>query len=68
MNTDLAIAKKISLKPIEEIARTAGIPRQYLELYGDAKAKVKLDIFRELESRPDGKLILVSAITPTPAG
>jgi len=68
MNTDLAIAKQIPLKPIEEIARAAGIPRQYLELYGDAKAKVKLDFFRELESRPDGKLILVSAITPTPAG
>lgn len=56
------------LLPIDEIAKKAGIPTQYLDLYGRYKAKVNLDILQELQNRPDGKLILVSAMTPTPAG
>ncbi len=65
---DLQIAKDAKIKPIEEIAKNAGIPLPYLEAYGKYKAKVNLNIFKELEKNEDGKLILVSAITPTPAG
>ncbi len=65
---DLEIAKSIKLKPIEEIAKKAGIDKRYLEKYGDYKAKISLRIFEELKNQKDGKLILVSAITPTPAG
>ncbi len=68
MPSDLEIARQTKLLPIEEIAAKAGIPRSYLELYGRYKAKIDLKIFRELEKRPEGKLIIVSAITPTPAG
>ncbi len=65
---DLEIAKSVKLKPIEKIARKAGIDESYIEKYGDYKAKISLRIFEELKDKKDGKLILVSAITPTPAG
>jgi formate--tetrahydrofolate ligase len=68
MNKDQEIAHRITLKPIEEIADSAGIPRHHLELYGRSKAKINLDILNGLDTKNDGKLILVSAITPTPAG
>ena len=68
MATDLEIAKRVALKEVEEIARDAGIPREYIEPYGRYKGKVSLDLFDKLEKKPDGKLILVTAITPTPAG
>ena len=68
MATDLEIAKRVALKEVEEIARDAGIPREYIEPYGRYKGKVSLDLFEKLEKKPDGKLILVTAITPTPAG
>lgn len=68
MLSDIEIAQACSMKPIQEIAARAGIPGEYLELYGNYKAKVNLGIFGALHSRPLGKLIYVTAITPTPAG
>ena len=56
------------MQPITEIASTAGIDEKYLELYGRYKAKVDLPLLRDMADKPDGKLILVTAITPTPAG
>ena len=68
MSSDLEIARRIRLAPIEQIAETAGIPVNCLERYGKYKAKIDLSVFRDLEKKEDGKLIIVSAITPTPAG
>ena len=65
---DVEISNKALIKPIEEIAKESGIDEEFLELYGKYKAKVNLDIFDKLKNRKEGKLILVSAITPTPAG
>jgi formate--tetrahydrofolate ligase len=66
--SDLAIAQAAKMQPIAEIARQAGVLDEELELYGRYKAKVSLDIFKRLESRPNGKYIDVTAITPTPLG
>ena len=66
--TDIEIAHKCALKNISEIAEAAGIDEAYVEPYGRHKAKVSLDLLREKAAAPDGKLILVTAITPTPAG
>lgn len=68
MKTDVQIAQESKMKPIEEIAKQLGLSREDLELYGDYKAKVSLDVLKEREDQPDGKLILVTAINPTPAG
>ncbi len=65
--TDIEIAQACKMKPITEIAKTAGIDEQYLEQYGRYKAKVDRALLEE-SKRPNGKLILVTAITPTPAG
>ncbi len=67
MLTDIEIAQECQMRPIDEIAATAHVPEKYLEHYGRYKAKIDLALLRESE-RPDGKLILVTAITPTPAG
>ncbi len=67
MMTDIEIAQSVEMKPITEIADAAGIERKYLEQYGNYKAKVDLSILKENENQ-DGKLVLVTAITPTPAG
>ena len=67
IKTDIEIAQSCVMKPIAEIAATAGVDGQYLELYGNYKAKVDYRLLRE-SKRPDGKLILVTAINPTPAG
>ena len=66
--SDIEIAQACRLRKITEIARLAGIEDQYLEQYGNYKAKVDPGLLKELADRPDGKLILVTAITPTPAG
>ena len=66
--TDIEIAQACKMRPIGEIAERAGIPDERLEQYGKYKAKVDLGLLRELDTRPDGKLVLVTAITPTPAG
>ena len=66
--SDIEIAQSIPLHPIEQIAQSLGVDREHLELYGNYKAKINYTIFDRLEDKPDGKLILVTAITPTPAG
>ncbi|MCA3276312.1 MAG: formate--tetrahydrofolate ligase [Roseomonas sp.] len=68
MATDLDIARAATLKPIAEIAARAGIPADALEPYGKYKAKVGLDFIRAQADKPDGALVLVTGINPTPAG
>jgi len=68
MLTDLQIAQMAKIKDIREIAESAGIDEQYLELYGNYKAKVSLEILEKIEKNPVGKYIDVTAITPTPLG
>jgi formate--tetrahydrofolate ligase len=69
MLSDIEIAQQGKMKRISEIARDRlGIPDEFLEPYGHYKAKLSLDYIDTLKSRPDGKLILVTAISPTPAG
>ena len=65
--SDIEIAQSCTPKPITEIARTASVDEKYLELYGNVKAKVDYALLREVQ-KPDGKLVLVTAINPTPAG
>ncbi|MBQ5972985.1 MAG: formate--tetrahydrofolate ligase, partial [Oscillospiraceae bacterium] len=65
--TDIEIAQECSMLPITEIARRAHVDEAYLEQYGKYKAKVDPALLKDAD-RPDGKLILVTAITPTPAG
>ncbi|WP_455580681.1 formate--tetrahydrofolate ligase [Dysosmobacter sp.] len=65
--SDIEIAQSCTPKPILEIAKTAGVDEKYLELYGNTKAKVDYRLLREVQ-RPEGKLVLVTAINPTPAG
>ena len=66
MMTDIEIAQSTPMKHILEIAQAAGIDEKYVELYGRYKAKLDLNLLRDTD-KPDGKLILVTAITPTPA-
>src|SRR3954449_11310531 len=67
--SDIAIAQAAKKRPIMDIARERlGIPAENLDPYGHYKAKVSMDYVKSLQNRPNGKLILVSAITPTPAG
>ncbi len=66
--SDIEIARAASLKPIGEIAAGLGIPAESLLPYGHDKAKISLDFIEGLKERPDGRLILVTAMTPTPAG
>jgi len=68
MISDSSIARKIRLKNIEDIAKDIGIPKKYVEPWGQYKAKINLRFFNSVESRNDGKYIVVSAITPTPLG
>ena len=68
MKTDVEIAQEAVMQPITEIAKHLEIPEDDLELYGKYKAKISLDYWNTLKNRPNGKLILVTAINPTPAG
>ena len=68
MMTDIEIAQQCRMHPIADIAATAGIDESYLEQYGRYKAKIDLQLLKDRAERPDGKLILVTAINPTPAG
>lgn len=68
MLTDIEIAKQADIKPISDIAEKLGISADELEFYGKYKAKLPLSLLKKYESREDGKLILVTAINPTPAG
>ena len=65
--TDIEIAQSCKMQPITDIAKVAGVDEEYLELYGKYKAKVDYKLLKDVQ-RPDGKLILVTAINPTPAG
>lgn len=68
MLTDIEIAKKAHPKPIVEIAASLGIPENALEPYGHTKAKISEEFLRESQKKPNGKLVLVTAINPTPMG
>jgi formate--tetrahydrofolate ligase len=68
VSSDIAIAQSATLKPIGEIAAKLGIPASSLEHYGHYKAKIGLDFIDSLKDKPNGKLILVTALSPTPAG
>lgn len=68
MLTDIEIAKQADIKPISDIAEKLGISADELEFYGKYKAKLPLSLLKKYENKDDGKLILVTAINPTPAG
>ena len=68
MLSDIEIAQQVEMLPITEVAEKLGIDRDDLELYGKYKAKLSYDLIRKVEERKPGKLVLVTAITPTPAG
>lgn len=68
MLTDIEIAKQADIKPISDIAEKLGISADELEFYGKYKAKLPLSLLKKYETKEDGKLILVTAINPTPAG
>ena len=68
VKSDIEIAQSVAPRYIGDIAESLGLTRQDIELYGDYKAKIRLSALKRLEDKPDGKLVLVTAITPTPAG
>ncbi|MGZ5714852.1 MAG: formate--tetrahydrofolate ligase, partial [Caldimonas sp.] len=68
MSHDLAIARASRLRPITEVAQAAGIPIDALDFHGKHIAKLERDYLLSLQGRPDGKLVLVTGINPTPAG
>ncbi|MCK5090062.1 MAG: formate--tetrahydrofolate ligase, partial [Hyphomicrobiaceae bacterium] len=68
VKSDIEIARAATMKPITEVAAKATIPAEALVLFGTTKAKVSFDYINSLKDRKDGKLILVTAISPTPAG
>ena len=68
MLSDIEIAQKNVMEPISKIADKVGILPEELEQYGHYKGKISLDVLKRLENKPNGKLVLVTAITPTPAG
>lgn len=68
IKSDIEIAHEAKIEPIKNIAASIGIGDNYLELYGNYKAKINYNILKDKQSAPNGKLVLVSAISPTPAG
>ena len=68
MKSDIEIAEEAVLEPIKNVAASLGIEEDDLELYGKYKAKLSEEFIRKISDRPNGKLILVTAINPTPAG
>lgn len=68
MLSDIEIAQRAHMLPITEVAAKLGIGEEDIELYGRYKAKLSMDLIKRVQDKPDGKLILVTAITPTPAG
>lgn len=66
--SDIEIARAATTESIQDIGEKLGIPEEFLQPYGHTKAKISYDFIKSLESRPDGKLVLVTAISPTPAG
>lgn len=68
MKTDLQIAQECTMEPITVIAAKAGIPEEFVECYGRYKAKISDKYYNQIKNNPSGKLILVTAVNPTPAG
>ncbi len=68
MKTDIQIAQEAAMAPIRDVAQAYGIAEDDLELYGKYKAKLTDELWEQVKDRPDGKLVLVTAINPTPAG
>ena len=68
MKTDIQIAQEAEMLPVKEVAAAYGITEDDLELYGKYKAKLTDELWEKVKDRPDGKLVLVTAINPTPAG
>ena len=68
MKTDIQIAQEATMLPIKDVAASIGIKEDDLELYGKYKAKISDELINRTKKNPDGKLILVTAINPTPAG
>jgi formate--tetrahydrofolate ligase len=68
VKSDIEIAREAKSKPIQEVAARVGVPADALVPYGTTKAKVSFDFIESLKNKPDGKLVLVTAISPTPAG
>lgn len=68
MKSDIQIAQETEMMPIKEVAATIGIKEEELEYYGKYKAKLSDELWKRIQDRPDGKLVLVTAINPTPAG
>ena len=68
MKTDIEIAQSAKMKPIGEIAQQLGLSQDDISYYGKYKAKVSLQALAQRQNQPDGKLVLVTAINPTPAG
>ena len=68
VKSDIEIAREATMLPITEVAAKLGIPADALSPYGHTKAKLGASYIESMQDRPDGKLILVTAITPTPAG
>ena len=66
--SDIEIAREASMKPITQIADSLGIEEEDLNCYGRYKAKLTGGLWKKIKDRPDGKLVLVTAINPTPAG
>ena len=66
--SDIEIARNAKLKDIREVAKNIGLNEEEIESYGKYKAKITEDAFKRLENRPNGKLVLVTAINPTPLG
>ncbi len=68
MKSDIEIARAASMQPITEVAKNIGVPEDAVLNYGKFKGKISLDFIKSLENKPNGKLVLVTAMTPTPAG
>ena len=68
MKTDIEIAQATPMRHISEIVKTAGVDEKYVELYGNHMAKIDYNMLNDLADKPNGKFVLVTAITPTPAG
>ena len=68
MKSDIQIAQEAKMKPIKEIAEGLGLCEDDIEYYGKYKCKISLDVYNKVSDKKDGKLVLVTAINPTPAG
>ena len=68
VKSDIEIAREATMLPIRDVAAQLGIEEEYLESYGRYKAKLSQKLWDHIKDRPDGKLVLVTAINPTPAG